>query len=333
MQLLRFLLFFSLILYPSANTFATIRNVPSEYNTIQDGIDAALDGDTVLVAPGIYTGTGNTGITFLGKSILVASETGPDSTIIDDASIGFRFQYAEDHSSILRGFTISHMTHGIWINNASPTILDCRLIECVVWLLDLGGGIYMDDSEAFIIDCSFEYCGAGSQAGGSAIYSINGNPSVINSQFFGNFDVDPHSGSILCDDIVIINCTFTNNWPYALYGYPNHTREVINSIFWNNDYHDIHGTAILTYCDIEEGWPGAGNISEDPLFVDPDNFDFRLSVNSPCIDSGDPDSPNVPWGGFRRDMGAFEYDQGFYFDGQNIILKQFPIEIPTLRWQ
>ena len=79
---------------------------------------------------------------------------------------------------------------------------------------------------------------------------------------------------------------------------------------------------------IEEGWPGEGNIYDDPLFVDSANFDFHLQANSPCIDTGNPDTPNIPWGGFRRDMGAFEFDQGFYQDGSNIILKPFPIEIP-----
>ncbi|MBX3373447.1 MAG: right-handed parallel beta-helix repeat-containing protein [Phycisphaeraceae bacterium] len=37
---------------------------------------------------------------------------------------------------------------------------------------------------------------------------------------------------------------------------------------------------------IEFGWPGEGNLDADPRFVDPDNGDYRLRPDSPCIDAG-----------------------------------------------
>jgi len=53
--------------------------VPSEEPTIQAGINAAVDGDIVLVAPGTYVEN----IDFDYKSIEVRSESGPLSTTID----------------------------------------------------------------------------------------------------------------------------------------------------------------------------------------------------------------------------------------------------------
>ncbi len=51
---------------------------------------------------------------------------------------------------------------------------------------------------------------------------------------------------------------------------------------WNND----GSTIDINYSDVQEGWPGTGNIDADPLFVDPDNGDYRLQSGSPANDAG-----------------------------------------------
>ena len=80
----------------------------------------------------------------------------------------------------------------------------------------------------------------------------------------------------------------------------------------------VDGSPMVTYCDIEGGWEGEGNIDLPPLFRDPSGSDFHLMStscgdpsDSPCIDAGDPsiidNLLHCDWGlgAVRSDMGAF----------------------------
>ncbi|HHE47066.1 MAG TPA: T9SS type A sorting domain-containing protein, partial [Bacteroidetes bacterium] len=51
-----------------------------------------------------------------------------------------------------------------------------------------------------------------------------------------------------------------------------------------------------------------GDIVADPHFVGGHPYEYQLQANSPCIDAGDPDSPEDP-DGTRADIGAYYYDQ------------------------
>ncbi len=54
---------------------------------------------------------------------------------------------------------------------------------------------------------------------------------------------------------------------------------------------------------------GEGNIFDDPLFIDPMAGNFNLDQSSPCIDAGNPSSPQDP-DETVADMGAYFFDQG-----------------------
>ncbi len=75
-------------------------------DSIQDAIDAAMDGDEIIVAPGTYFET----INFLGKAIVLRSSAGPDVTIIDAASLedsAVKFVGGEGPDTQINGFTIT----------------------------------------------------------------------------------------------------------------------------------------------------------------------------------------------------------------------------------
>ena len=88
---------------------ADIVHVPGDQPTIQSGINVAQNGDTVLVADGVYRGFGNRNIDLGGKAITVRSENGPGGCIIkcDQKGLAFCFVSGEGPESIVRGFTIT----------------------------------------------------------------------------------------------------------------------------------------------------------------------------------------------------------------------------------
>jgi hypothetical protein len=103
---------------PSA--FSAVINVPGEVSSIQGAINTALDGDTVLVAPGIYYEN----INFLGKGILVTSNfifdgdtatisatilDGSDPANPDSGSVVY-FISGEDSNAVITGFTVRNGT-------------------------------------------------------------------------------------------------------------------------------------------------------------------------------------------------------------------------------
>lgn len=105
---------------------------------------------------------------------------------------------------------------------------------------------------------------------------------------------------------------------------------ITNTILWGNqspvgpEIYVNGESPRITYCDVQGGWPGQGNINADPMFVGPERGDYHLRWHSPCIDAGDPNFPLDP-DDTRSDIGAFYFDQDL--DG---IVELYPHEAPIV---
>lgn len=182
----------TLILLP-ALLIADVINVPDDQETIQGAIDAAENGDTVLVQPGEYIEYPN----FDGKRITVASlylTTGDEShiteTIVDGNGEGriFSFRSGETEESILCGFTIRNgeTTYGggIYVNGAAPTLKN--LIINNNHATNRGGGVYATQASSPILINVTIYGNSSDEPGGGLRVNAESTINMINSVVWNN---------------------------------------------------------------------------------------------------------------------------------------------------
>lgn len=177
---------------------ANIINIPDDYSTIQDGINASADGDTVLVKPGIYTGSLN----YYGKAITLGSlflatndSSYIDSTVINYSSNGdyvVNFTSGEDKNSILCGFTISGTNGIICKNSSSPQILNNIFLTQENW------AIRAEDSQVIISDNIFDCTGGWLSY--CPLWFVGGDPVITGNIIYGVRKLYTHG-------IVLIGCT------------------------------------------------------------------------------------------------------------------------------
>lgn len=183
---------------------ATTYHVPGQVPTIQQAIDLAHHGDTVLVAPGTFFEH----INFKGKDIAVQSSHGPEFTVIDGNYYPHLpvvlFENDEGPAAILDGFKITHgssETGGAILcsESVSPTIRNNYLLENEsVFFPYFGGGIFVGSfSSPSIENNTFESNEA--LLYGGAIYCDADSDPIISDNLFDN-NTSREGGSIYCNE-------------------------------------------------------------------------------------------------------------------------------------
>ncbi|NQT34785.1 right-handed parallel beta-helix repeat-containing protein [bacterium] len=335
-----------------------VLNVPDAYQTIQVAINNADEGDIVLVQPGEYVEN----IDFNGRDLILGSRylsTGDqgfiEETIINGNGNGsvVTFANGESEDAVLTGFTVTNGSSesgaGIYIRSANPSIRGVTISGNNAE--HRGGGIYIDNSSPAIENSLITNNFARDNGGGISIGN-DSNPTIIRTVISRN-STDGNGGGIVCDsrcspeiDFCTITENFADDFGGGIWVENNSHPVILNSILWGDEPQEIYFWAnrepnliTINYSDVQGGseeietnnngevnW-GEGNIDANPLFADPDNNDFHLTENSPCIDAGDPQSPRDP-DNTPPDMGVFYFYQEV--PRENIIIR-VPFDYETIQ--
>jgi parallel beta-helix repeat protein len=207
------------------------------YDNIQNAINEAINGDEIVVLPGIYNN-----INFGSKAITVRSidSNDPTVTVIDGSGrpqdpAAVQFPGGEDPNTVLKGFTIMGGNCGIQCNNSNPTISNCVI-------------------EGY---SGYEKCGILHSGGGNFTYAVtiknniirnnyygihtdNGAATIENNQIYGHFGYEYKRG-IYVDDSS--NAVIRNNQIYSnsqgIYATSNSTVTIRNNQIYSNANYGI----------------------------------------------------------------------------------------------
>jgi hypothetical protein len=323
---------------------ATVYTVPGDFPSVVSAVNAAKSGDEVIVSSGTYQES----VSLNGKNIVLRS-TNPTSWSVAQRTVirgTIQFVGSESPACILEGFTIRDGA-GIYGLGTQATIQ-----HNIITGNSKGGGVYqgipvtgggIDNCDGLIqynIICynavyndwmpygaeahpmfpvvrpSYAFGGGLANCDGTIrsnlIYS-NGDP-----DYFLRGSYVSVGGLYNCKGTIVNNTICKND----LGGICESTATILNCIVWEN-FPELSYTTVPQYSCIRGGAAGAGDIADDPRFVDLANDEYHLRADSPCIDAGgavtgvdfDLDgnprpilsAPDVRGDGSGFDIGAYEF--------------------------
>ncbi len=255
--------------------------VPTNYPNIQAGVDAAIDGDTVLVLNGIYSGEGNYDIEIFhdDMALTLISESGPDSCIIDCQQAG--------RGMLVVGYNLRVEITGFTIMNGNA---------------EAGGGL-----------------GIGPVGGNNGYAEFNNLIIVDNRATYGG-GISYGFAYPVFNNCLIMSNTATD-WGDGIYQTFSGSSSLFNCMIMDMVNIDAGGPINAFYCLLSPDlqfydFNQYDSIIDFPLFEDEENHNFHLLPQSPCINAGDPSFPLDPDGSpndigplyFRIENGDLNFD-------------------------
>ncbi len=340
-----------------------IRTVPADFQTIQSAINAADEGDSILVAPGVYRE--NLFIATDNKTVLIKAAAGPENTIIDGRNAGSAVTFQSfqvfppnngEPDSRIEGFTITNGNAqsggGIRCVNSNPRIVNCRIIGNAAGSAG-GGGIHCEDGYPLIQNCLIANNTSSGLGGG--VRFDNTTAAVRNCMIQSNAAAgDGAAVFSLWGSVELLNCTATENIGQSGTAFYNGNHTVADSILWgnhapqNDELRLFGGTLTVDFSTVMGGSQNVAvdggnlvwqdhNLDLDPQFA-PGPIDCyylhaigegQQTEQSPCIDAGSANAVDLGLDGrtTRGDEGtdAGVVDMGYHYPvtGQPLVMGDF----------
>lgn len=298
----------------------------------------SLNPKTIFIESGIYSPSTNGEVFPLGmRNYVSLNGTSVDEVILDAENKSMVFNIVNKKRVTLENLTITKgfsEVGGIFCHSSNSILKNVKIVNNtatggsggisfiesnpVLENVEIsgnktsngyGGALSLENSDAHLTNVAILKNTAGWNGGG--IFCWNSNPVLINSTISEN-TAGYRGGGIYCSQSnpVLINTILWNNWPDEVF------------------FEDGQNSNLVTYSNIRSGKFGIitnnngnvnwaeGNLSEQPLFVNPDSGNFNLQENSPLINKGIAflvwkgdtivNIPDDAYFGNAPDMGAFE---------------------------